>query len=55
MWFRQAQSVDHFRRRHPAVGLHGFLRHVGEQRIGAAKTHHRKFREKNANADEDMP
>jgi hypothetical protein len=40
---RQSETVDHFRRPHPMLGLDRLLRHVGEQRIGAAETHHREL------------
>ena len=48
----EAQPVDHLRRAHPAVGLHRLLRHVGEQRIGAAEAHHRELGEEQADVDE---
>ena len=50
----KTEAIDHFRRGHPAVSLHRFLRHVGEQRVGAAETHHRKLGEKQPDADQDM-
>ena len=42
----EAQPVDHFLRRHPALRVDRFLRHIGEQRIGAPEAHHCKLREK---------
>ena len=50
----EAERVHHFRRRHPAVGLDHLLRHIGQHRIGAAEGHHRKFREKYADVDQNM-
>ena len=36
----EAEAVDHLRRGHPVIGLDRLLRHVGQQRIGAAEAHH---------------
>ena len=40
--------------RHPAIGLHRLLRHVGEQRVGAAEAHHRQLGEEQADVDQDV-
>ena len=52
--FREAEAVDHFRRGHPAIGRDRLLRHVGEQRIGAAEAHHRELGEEQADAGQHM-
>ncbi len=50
----EAEAVDHFRRGHPAIGLDRLLRHVGEQRIGAAEAHDRELGEEQADARQHM-
>ena len=50
----EAEAVDHLRRGHPVMGLDRLLRHVGEQRIGAAEAHHRELGEERADAHEHM-
>ncbi len=52
--FGQAEAVHHLGRGHPAMGLDRLLRHIGEQRIGAAEAHHRKLGEKHADAHQHM-
>ena len=47
---REAKPVDHLRRGHPVMGLDRLLRHIGQQRIGAAEAHHRELREERADA-----
>ena len=48
----KAEAVDHFRRGHPVMRLDRLLRHVGQQRIGAAERHHRQLGEEHADADQ---
>ena len=50
----ESQPVDHFLRRHPALRVDRFLRHIGKQRIGAAETHHRELGEEGADIDQHM-
>ena len=39
----EAEPIDHFGRGHPVMRLDRLLRHVGEQRVGAAEAHHREL------------
>ena len=41
----EAEPVDHLGRGHPVMRLDRLLRHVGEQRVGAAEAHHRELGE----------